>query len=582
MKKYITITGLVLLLGTASLQAQVGISTNNPNKDAALDLNNTDGSNTKGLLLPKVALTATNSAAPLSAHTAGMKVYNTATAGSGITAVTPGEYYNDGSKWVRSATIANAADANDAWILGGNTNGALKELGTKDNQPLPLRIDNTNAGLISKTATAFGYNALNPASTGISNTAVGLSALTANTTGASNTAVGNLALSMNTTGGTNTALGDKALRSNISGTQNVAIGSGALENNTSGSNVAVGYQALNLNTTGGSTAVGWRALASNTVSPSNTAIGYNALNSLTSGAGNNTAMGYNALGALTNGTANVAIGYNALGSSTSSSVNVAIGNSSMEKITTGGDNVAVGHNTLNANTTGSNNYALGNKALMNNVSGSNNSAIGSNALLNLTSGNENVAVGQNAGAVYGTSSPVTNATNSIFIGNGASPAANSQTNQIVIGYGAKGRGSNTVQIGNTAMTSIGGQVAWSNPSDVRLKKDIHDSDFGLNFISKLRPVTYFMKSGTTDLQSGFIAQEVEATANSINYKFSGIVKPQNDTEFYSLRYAEFVVPLVKAVQEQQKEIEAKDAKILELEERLQKLGKAVDTLLKNK
>lgn len=347
MKKYITITSLVLLFGTVSLQAQVGINTNNPNKDAALDLNNTNGSNTKGLLLPKVALTATNNAAPLSVHTAGMKVYNTATAGTGITAVTPGEYYNDGSKWVRSATIANAADANDAWILGGNTNGILKELGTKDNQPLSLRIDNTNAGLISKTATAIGYNALNPASTGTSNTAVGIATLTANTTGASNTAVGNLALTMNTTGGANVALGDKALRSNVTGSQNVAVGSGALDAYTGGGAVAIGYQALTLNITGTSnTAVGWRALASNTVSPSNTAVGYNTLNSLTSGAGLNTALGYNALGALVNGNTNVAIGYNAIGSSTSSISNIAIGNSSTQNVTTGTVNVAIGHKRL--------------------------------------------------------------------------------------------------------------------------------------------------------------------------------------------------------------------------------------------
>ncbi|MBC7884876.1 MAG: hypothetical protein H7X99_05340 [Saprospiraceae bacterium] len=40
-------------------------------------------------------------------------------------------------------------------------------------------------------------------------------------------------------------------------------------------------------------------------------------------------------------------------------------------------------------------------------------------------------------------------------------------------------------------------------------------------------------------------------ADSINYKFSGISKSGGENEFYSLRYAEFVVPLVKAVQEQQ-------------------------------
>ena len=35
------------------------------------------------------------------------------------------------------------------------------------------------------------------------------------------------------------------------------------------------------------------------------------------------------------------------------------------------------------------------------------------------------------------------------------------------------------------------------------------------------------------------------------YDFSGVDKPKNDKDFYGLRYAEFTVPLVKAVQEQQ-------------------------------
>ena len=49
--------------------------------------------------------------------------------------------------------------------------------------------------------------------------------------------------------------------------------------------------------------------------------------------------------------------------------------------------------------------------------------------------------------------------------------------------------------------------------------------------------------------SGFLAQEVEATAKHLGYDFSGVDKPKNDKDFYGLRYAEFVVPLVKAVQE---------------------------------
>jgi hypothetical protein len=49
--------------------------------------------------------------------------------------------------------------------------------------------------------------------------------------------------------------------------------------------------------------------------------------------------------------------------------------------------------------------------------------------------------------------------------------------------------------------------------------------------------------------SGFIAQEVEAAAKEIGYNFSGVDAPKNEDDFYGLRYAEFVVPLVKAVQE---------------------------------
>lgn len=92
MKNLITI---LVLLGATTLFGQVGIGTTNPNADALLDV---DASvTTGGLLLPRLALTATTNAAPLSAHVAGMTVYNTAT----VNDVTPGFYYNDGTVWVK-------------------------------------------------------------------------------------------------------------------------------------------------------------------------------------------------------------------------------------------------------------------------------------------------------------------------------------------------------------------------------------------------------------------------------------------------------------------------------------------------
>ena len=56
--------------------------------------------------------------------------------------------------------------------------------------------------------------------------------------------------------------------------------------------------------------------------------------------------------------------------------------------------------------------------------------------------------------------------------------------------------------------------------------------------------------------------------------------PKNDKDFYGLRYAQFVVPLVKAVQELNEKLDQKQAEndqlramLLELEKRIAKLEK---------
>ena len=57
------------------------------------------------------------------------------------------------------------------------------------------------------------------------------------------------------------------------------------------------------------------------------------------------------------------------------------------------------------------------------------------------------------------------------------------------------------------------------------------------------------------LQTGFIAQEVEKTSQELGFDFSGVDKPKSKDDYYGLRYSEFVVPIVKAIQEQQKVID---------------------------
>ncbi|MFT6745305.1 MAG: hypothetical protein ACJAR8_001866, partial [Bacteroidia bacterium] len=149
------------------------------------------------------------------------------------------------------------------------------------------------------------------------------------------------------------------------------------------------------------------------------------------------------------------------------------------------------------------------------------------------------------------------------------------TNSIAIGYQATATASNEVYIGNSSMVHIGGAVNWTAVSDGRYKNNVNENVPGLSFISKLRPVTYNFdidklseRNGQNNLNptkenivySGFIAQEVLAAAREINYDFSGVKVPTDSSqELYGLRYAEMVVPLVKAVQELNEKVENMEA-----------------------
>jgi hypothetical protein len=97
MKRSSVFISLLLLLSSAAF-AQVGINTNNTQADpsAGLDVSFAD----KGFLLPRVALTAVNAAAPVTSPAAGLLVYNTAVACTPPNNVVEGYYYWSGTKWV--------------------------------------------------------------------------------------------------------------------------------------------------------------------------------------------------------------------------------------------------------------------------------------------------------------------------------------------------------------------------------------------------------------------------------------------------------------------------------------------------
>jgi hypothetical protein len=96
MKKILSAFLFFFLLTNGTI-AQVGINTDGapPDNSAMLDVK----SASKGFLPPRVALTASNVAAPVASPAAGLLIYNTATAGTSPNDVVPGYYYWDGTKW---------------------------------------------------------------------------------------------------------------------------------------------------------------------------------------------------------------------------------------------------------------------------------------------------------------------------------------------------------------------------------------------------------------------------------------------------------------------------------------------------
>lgn len=183
----------------------------------------------------------------------------------------------------------------------------------------------------------------------------------------------------------------------------------------------------------------------------NSALGNNALRANTDGA-DNTAVGMNAMLLNTTGSENCALGGSALHNNTSGISNVAIGVLALSDNTAGNSNIAIGSVSLRGNINGSNNTAVGDAAANQNT-GSNNTPIGYRALSGNTSGENNVAVGARAGEFMADGISVPNViTNSVLLGEGTRVLDNHQTNQVVIGQGAIGAGSNTVTIGNTAIT----------------------------------------------------------------------------------------------------------------------------------
>jgi trimeric autotransporter adhesin len=567
---------IFLFLSTNATSQNVGIGTPTPNASALLEISATN----KGLLIPRVNLLSPTDVVTVPAPAIGLLVINTNNNVAQMPDAT-GFYVWTGI-WTKVLLKENG-NATSGWSTRGNagTNATDNFIGTTDNVPLAFKVKNGFAGKIDTSGSvSFGRGAMQNTQPDRVNTAFGDSALFNNGStdpnliyATTNTAIGNKALYSNTVGDRNTAVGHNALMSNIDARANTAVGWVALKDNQYGEvNSAFGHAALASNTDGSfNTALGANALSNNLTGINNVAVGYTTAITNKTGSGN-TAIGVSALLLNRSGSGNTVIGNEALYFDTTGFSNVVIGFRALYNAKAGSNLIAIGDSALyNQNNVSTQNTAVGSKAMYSLIAGVQNTSLGYQAAYNtnnnfgtymgynagrntngvsntyigwgagtdaavgaITTGGDNVCIGVRAGQ------SITTGTQNIAIGNLASIGTGSFTNTISIGYNVTNTQSNSVVLGNAAITKWGfgkntsaasilefvnttaslttGGV-WTNASDKNIKTnfvELNKNDI-LNKIMQL-PITRwnYTKENSDNTHIGPMAQDFYRLFNTGN------------------------------------------------------------------
>ena len=384
---------------------------------------------------------------------------------------------------------------------------------------------------------------------------------------------------------TNIGLGDVAFDSISSGTNNVFLGITTGGNLDSGqSNVGVGKGALeNLSTGQGNVALNFEALNSVTTTSNNIGIGRYSGRYTTGNA--NIAIGEQALegaSGSTTGSNNVCIGLQAAHSATSLYESVILGYQAGCKFTTSERPVAVGYKALYNCTTGNKNVGIGveaGKGSSSGFTGQRNIFIGDEGGAAMTSGTDCIFMGRQAGhdnttGSYnialgnGSAGLLTTGSNNVFIGQRAGNALITGSNNICLGYDSDPVGSassDSVTLGNSSIGTLRCQTQTiTGLSDVRDKESIVDLDAGLDFVDRLKPVSFIWnmrdggKVGQKDI--GFIAQDLQQVQKDTGIEIPNLVYDVNP-EKLEASYGKLLPIMVTAIQELSKKVKALEAQL---------------------
>ncbi len=346
----------------------------------------------------------------------------------------------------------------------------------------------------------------------------------------------------------------------------LGVGAGAVDNEKDNKNVGMGFNSLTVNTSGTyNTAIGYQSLKKNINGNSNTAIGGSALSKNTIG-GYNSAFGSQSLLNNVDGIFNTASGFESLLSNTDGEFNTAIGAGSLYNNTGGDYNTAVGYNALKSHSGGNDNTAIGVEAMLNHTVGSYNATLGHSAGKTLTVASGNVFIGYNSGGNETTNNnrlyiENSNSTTPLIGGDFFNDRVGINRNINVL--------TNTLEVGGEASKAMPGD--WLGNSDRRLKKNIESikGETALDKLSKMNGVSYEWNDSKTGMprpkgiQYGFIAQELmEVFPEKVTKDSQG---------YYQTAYGTYDAFFVQAIKELKQELNEKEIRITELENKLVEL-----------
>jgi hypothetical protein len=198
--------------------------------------------------------------------------------------------------------------------------------------------------------------------------------------------------------------------------------------------------------------------------------------------------------------------------------------------------------------------------LYSNAGGANfNTAVGLNSGYNISSGYQNTCLGYNSGT------GLTTGANCILIGNGAAPSSAGVNHEVTIGNSA-----------NSPYRIYA--ASWTNASDARDKTQVENVPVGLDFVNKLRPVSYkwdrraWYENGQPDgskvsenSELGFIAQELAIVAEEFGCADKLNLVYKNDPNCLAIQQSHLIPILVKAVQELSAQVTALQTRVTQLE-----------------